>query len=109
MGKISVMMRKEIIEQMLKKKTRSEVSSEMGISQPTVRANSLKYLNTGSIKILNRSGRPLKTSEKERRLIARISKKNPFSPQDRLEMSLVFFKGVNLHRQTRASQLWLIW
>ena len=50
----------------------------LGISQLTVRAIWLKFLNTGSIKNLNRSGLPLKTSEKERRLIAHISKKNPF-------------------------------
>jgi len=102
MGKISDVMRQEVVDRMLMKKTQSEVSRELGISQPAVRAIWFKYLNTGSIKNLNRSGRPLKTTEKERRLIGRISKKSPFLTARQIGNELGIYSKVSIYTVRRV-------
>ena len=78
MGKISEETRKEIVAKILQGKRHSEVSREFGIGHTTIRAIWLKYAKIGSTVDMNRSGRPVKTTEKDRRLICRISKKSPF-------------------------------
>ena len=54
------------------------VTEELNLGQTTVRAIWQKYLKTGDIDDGKRNGRPMKSSERERRIMSRISKKNPF-------------------------------
>ena len=51
---------------------------------------------------MNRSGRPLKTSEKERRLIARISKKNPFFTTRQIGNELGIFSKASIYTIRRV-------
>jgi len=78
MGKISENMRNTVVEKMLSGKSQSVTGKELGICQSTVRAIWIKYTNTGSILDKFRSGRPCITTEREKRSICRIAKKNPF-------------------------------
>lgn len=78
MVKILDCMRKEIVKQMLSGKRQSEICRNLQLGHTTVRAIWIKYLKTGKTEDRNRSGRPCITTEKENRLICRISKNNPF-------------------------------
>ena len=78
MDKLSYETRKIIVAKMLKVKRQSEVSRELRIGQTTVPAIWLKYEKTRSVCDMNRTDRPVKTSENERRLICQLSKKYPF-------------------------------
>lgn len=59
-------------------KRQIDVATELKISSTTVRRIWKRYMETGSTNDRARSGRPLKTSERERRNICITSKKFPF-------------------------------
>ena len=59
-------------------KRKSDVSSEFGIGHLTIRAIWAKYVKTGSMHNLFRSGRPAIILEKYTRLLCCTSKKNSF-------------------------------
>jgi len=55
-----------------------KVAEELNLGQTTMRSIWQKYLKTGDIVDGKRNGRPMKSSERERRSLSWNSKKNPF-------------------------------
>jgi len=78
MVKISEDLRKLVVRKMLDGQTQVNVAKDLNIGRTTVRYIFQKYMKTGKIVDAKRNGRPLKTTERERRLLCRTSKMNPF-------------------------------
>ena len=78
MVKINDNLRWKVIRKMEKENNQREVSRKLKINQSTVRKIWLKYLETGTIEDKIKSGRPKILTEREERVMCRVSKQNPF-------------------------------
>ena len=79
MVKIEDKMHKLIIFKMLEGQSQVKVAIDLQISQTTMRYIWQKYIKMGDTADAKRSGRPRKTPKRQRRLLSRISKANPFT------------------------------
>lgn len=84
MVKITDQIRWLIVDRMQNGLSQSDVSKQLEIGQTTVRKIWLKFVDTGSIDNRPRSGRPMKTTIRERRSLCRLSKKDPFKTSNQL-------------------------
>jgi len=78
MGKIDNKTKVEIIFKMKQGVKQRQISRELNISQPAIHYIWKKYMNTGDIKPLPKSGRKPMYSLRDKRLITMKSKSNPF-------------------------------
>ena len=78
MVKIEESMRSLIVEHMTAGLSQRYLSRLLGISQSSINYVWKRYLETGSLENRQKSGRPRKTTERDRRKICNTSKKNPF-------------------------------
>lgn len=89
-------------------KRQIDAARELSITSGTVRYIWNKYLDTSSTDDRPRSGRPLKTTEKERRLIVRQCKRNPFASSNEINNLINSEKNVSnrtIRRILRKSNL----
>ena len=68
----------KIVDEMKNKKSQRQVAEEFGVSRRSVQEIYKKFLNTTSVADRYRSGRPAKTTLRERRHLIIMSKKKPF-------------------------------
>lgn len=78
MSRIPQQKRGEIIQQLQLGNSQRLVAKSFGVSRCAVQAIHKKCIVTGSVDDRPKSGRPPKTSIRERRTLIRLSKKNPF-------------------------------
>ena len=78
MGKITNSVRKLIIMKRYQCASFRQISTDFNIAYSTILNVWIKFLNSKSASDLPKSGRPLKTTVRQRRHICRISKKDPF-------------------------------
>ena len=78
MVKISEDIRKLVVHKMLGGQTQVSVAKDLNIDRTTVRHIFQKYMKPGKVADKERSGRPLKTTERQMRLLCRISNITPF-------------------------------
>ena len=78
MVKIQSQIRDLVVKQMLSGLRQADVARNLNLGKTTVRYIWQKYIKTGDVSDAKRSGRPMKTTIRERRFLCRISKKNPF-------------------------------
>ena len=79
MARISEEIREHIVVQMINGKGQREVARELNISQPTVTKIWKRFLDTESTNDKAKSGRPMKSTERKKRFICRLSITKPFS------------------------------
>jgi len=78
MVKIQSQVRDLIIKKMMNGAKQVQVARDLNLGQTTVRYIWLKYLKTGEVNDSRRSGRPMKSTPRQRRLLSIISKRHPF-------------------------------
>lgn len=78
MGKIDNNLRWEIVRKMEKENNQRKLSKELNISQTTIRKIWMKFIEYGSIENRPKLGRNRILSDREERILCRVSKKNPF-------------------------------
>ena len=78
MVKIQSQIRDLIVKEILNGEKQAHVARKLYLGKTTVRHIQQKYLKTGDVSDAKRSGRPMKTTLRERRLLRRISKMNTF-------------------------------
>lgn len=88
--RISIEARCRIVEQYKNGKSQREIARIECISQPAVQQLCKKYQITGSVMDKPKPGRPLKTTDRDRRTICTLSKRDPFkcAPQLQIEANL---------------------
>jgi len=79
MVRINESKRTLIVDRMKNGHKQVDVARELGLGQTSVRKVWQRYIDTGSTDDRHRTGRPRKTSERERRNICRQAKFTPFS------------------------------
>jgi len=78
MVKIDESIRKLVVAKIQGGASQRDVEKELGICRSNVRKIWKKFLNTGAVSDISRSGRPMKSSEMDRRLLVIQAKKAPF-------------------------------
>lgn len=104
MVKIELSIRQLIVEKLESGKSLMQVSNELNVPKSTAHSIWKKYCATGSVINKIRSGRPSKTTEKERRIICRESKKNPFSSAIMIRNQISLSKNVSVWTIRRILQ-----
>lgn len=94
--KIELSMRQLIVDKLEEGKSQMHVAKELNLGKSTVQSIWKKYIDTGSVKDRVRSGRPRKTTEHERRILCRESKKNPFYCAARLKNEVKFKEEISV-------------
>ena len=92
---ISNEIRHVIVDRMSNGGSQRKVGLELNISQSTVNRIWMKYRKTGSTDNQPRSGRPQKTTEKERRHFCRLSMKKPFNSPRQLLSEANFTNNIS--------------
>ena len=101
MPRIPDEIRNRIVFQMEKGETQRKVGLDLNISQSTVNNIWMRYRRYGTTNNRPRSGRPNKTTEKERRHFCRLSMKTPFSSPKQLMTESVFQNTISLRSARR--------
>jgi len=78
MVKISEQVRQLVVSKILDGCSQVSVAKELKIHQTSVRYIYQKFLKTGEVADAKRTGRPWKTTERQRRLLCKTSRNNPF-------------------------------
>ena len=96
MGKIELSMRRLVIDKLQTGKSQMQVATELKIGKSTVQYIWNKYKTTGQTNNQTKSGRPLKSTERERRHLVMASKKNPFYSAPRLGNEVQFKNNISI-------------
>jgi len=90
-----------IVDRMINGRSQRKVGRELNISQSTVNRIWIRYRKTGTTDNKPRSGRPKKTTERERRVFCRLSMNNPFSSPRQLINEVNFANNISLRSARR--------
>lgn len=102
MVKIDVQLRNQIVAFMETGYSQSNVARQLNLGQTTVRKIWLRYTATGSTENRPKSGRPMKTTERERRRLCQLSKTNPFKTPRELMNEVRFSQDVSIYTVRRV-------
>lgn len=98
MGKLNQFEREEIIRLLMQGKSQSSVAKMFEVSQPAIRKLWIKFKSTGTVVDMLRSGRPTKTTSKDRKRICLYAKRRPFSSSFDIQAS--FKNEINVSART---------
>jgi len=101
MTNIPEAMRHLIVEKIMQGESQRKVAVQLNVSLATVNRIWVRYRHTGSIENQPRSGRPRKTSERERRHFCQLAMKKSFSSPRQLLSEAKFENDISLRSARR--------
>lgn len=101
MNKLSIEIRQRAIEMVKMGQSQRKVAAMFGCSHTAIQNLWKKYNMNGYVENLPKSGRPSKTSERERKLLRRYSIKDPFMSTKNVMNNISFTENISLSTAKR--------